>query len=593
MKLPGSILSKHIAIVGMTGSGKTVTAKGIIEDLLGKGERVCIVDPVAAWWGLRSDTSGKPNGFPVVIFGGRHGDVQIGGSHGGPVADIVATSTTPTIIDLKQLSVKERTSFFTDFAVRLMQKNEGILHLVIDEAHLFAPKGKVNSNQAGEMLSETNNLVTGGRGVGLRIIMITQRPAKLHNDCLASADTLIAMRVALPADRDAVESWIREVGDPVQGKSLMQSLPRLETGEGWVWSPLSDVFKRTTFPMIKTFDSSNPRNLHLHSKVKLSSIDLAHVTKQLYDAAGDVVNNDPVQLKRLLAQAQAELKKRVPQVTVAADHVDSAALKREYDRGVAATKKAASMELARYEKESVAHAKRVAVAVERSTSALGEAILAIQRFKRPEMATLDIPAAEPEPPPRNFFLNESHTTHIPKREVKSTAPSNGDLDLSGPARKILTALAEMLALGVEDVPRQYAMFMSGYTNLTSTGFVKAMSQLSSSKLTSYPSAGSVALTEEGRAHAPDVDQPSTGAELRSRFMSLLGGKKSDMLRVLIAEYPRPVAREDLMRATGYGNLTSTGFVKAVSQLSSLGLLTYPSKGAVRAGDLLFLPHERK
>lgn len=295
------VLESHIAIVGKTGSGKTITAKGIVEHLLRNRERVCIIDPVSAWWGLRSDTDGLHGGFPVVIFGGPRGDIPIGGSHGSAVAEIVANSDTPTIIDLKLMSVKDRTQFFIDFAVTIMQKNEGVLHMVIDEAHLFAPKGKVNSPKAGEMLSETNNLVTGGRGVGFRFLMITQRPAKLHNDCLASIETLVAQRLTLGADRDAVKTWIDDCASAAQGREVLASLPMLETGEGWVWSPGENLLKRTTFPMITTFDSSNPKNLR-RSNVKLSSINIPEIRVKLEKAAGDVVNDDPVQLKRLLRE---------------------------------------------------------------------------------------------------------------------------------------------------------------------------------------------------------------------------------------------------------------------------------------------------
>jgi DNA helicase HerA-like ATPase len=43
--LPDAALEADIAILGKKGRGKTFTAKGIVERLLGMGRRVLILDP--------------------------------------------------------------------------------------------------------------------------------------------------------------------------------------------------------------------------------------------------------------------------------------------------------------------------------------------------------------------------------------------------------------------------------------------------------------------------------------------------------------------------------------------------------------------
>ncbi|MBK8199184.1 MAG: DUF87 domain-containing protein [Acidobacteria bacterium] len=74
MSIPDEALDNHLAILGKTGAGKTVTAKGAVERLLDAGERVCIIDPTGAWWGLRLMADGKTPGYPVAIFGGSRAD---------------------------------------------------------------------------------------------------------------------------------------------------------------------------------------------------------------------------------------------------------------------------------------------------------------------------------------------------------------------------------------------------------------------------------------------------------------------------------------------------------------------------------------
>lgn len=71
-------LDRPTAIVGTTGAGKTFAAKGAVEELLAAGRRVVIIDPTGAWYGLRSGVNGDADGgFPILIFGGDHADIQI------------------------------------------------------------------------------------------------------------------------------------------------------------------------------------------------------------------------------------------------------------------------------------------------------------------------------------------------------------------------------------------------------------------------------------------------------------------------------------------------------------------------------------
>jgi uncharacterized protein len=255
-KLPFEIFSNHLAILGKTGSGKTTAAKGFAERLISEGRRICAIDPTGVWWGLRLLADGTATGYPVVIFGGDHADIPLDEKSGPMLAEIIASGTFSCVIDTSVMTVGARTRLFTDFAEALFRANKKPLHLIIDESHLFAPQGRVPDPQSGKMLHAANNLVSGGRSRGLRIMLISQRPAKLHKDSLTQVETLIAMRLIAPQDRAAVEAWIGEWADPKQGRELVSSLPSLARGEGWVWSPEIGMLERTAFPKIKTFDSS-------------------------------------------------------------------------------------------------------------------------------------------------------------------------------------------------------------------------------------------------------------------------------------------------------------------------------------------------
>jgi len=196
--IPSAALNQHIAILGKTGSGKTYAAKGIVEGLLKQQRQVVVIDPTSAWWGLRLGKDGKSKGFDIVILGGERGDITLSAKSGDAVARLVTDQRASVVIDTGDLSVGEYVKWFTDFAGTLYTTIRSPLHLVIDEAHCFAPQGKVPDPAVGKMLHACNRLMSGGRSKGIRGILITQRPAKLHKDSLTCADSLIAMRVMAP-----------------------------------------------------------------------------------------------------------------------------------------------------------------------------------------------------------------------------------------------------------------------------------------------------------------------------------------------------------------------------------------------------------
>ena len=254
--IPEEAIEQHLAILGKTGAGKTYTARLILEWLLEQDRRFCVIDPTGVHYGLRMLADGVTPASSVVIFGGRHGDVPIDSHAGEQLGQIVAEHHLGSVIDVSELRAGEQSRFFTDFADALMRYNHEALHLVIDECHLFMPQGRTASPQSAAMLHQANHLVAGGRARGLRVMLLSQRPAKVHKDSLTQVETLIAMRMIAPQDRNAVKAWISEVADTeAAGADVIPSLPSLPTGTGWVWAPEQEHLQRVAFPRITTYDS--------------------------------------------------------------------------------------------------------------------------------------------------------------------------------------------------------------------------------------------------------------------------------------------------------------------------------------------------
>jgi len=278
--LPLSALDERVAIVGTSGSGKTYAAKGLVERLMDQGGRVCVVDPLGVWWGLRAGADGSAaSGYPVVVFGGRHADVALDEGMGAALGHLVGTHPLACVVDVSELgSSAARRAFMTAFAEALYEANTEPLHLVLDEADLWAPQRAQPGGQA--LLGRIEEIVRRGRVRGFVPWLITQRPAVLHKDALSQADILISMKLTASQDRDAVGGWIEGQADRAEGKRILAELPRLGQGEGYLWAPSDGVLARVSFPRIHSFDSSRTpqRDARVAAPRTLAAVDLSAIT---------------------------------------------------------------------------------------------------------------------------------------------------------------------------------------------------------------------------------------------------------------------------------------------------------------------------
>jgi len=566
--VPAACLDHHIAVLAKTGAGKSYAVQGIVEWLLERGDRVCVIDPTGRWWGLRSNAAGDGPGFPVVVFGGAHADVPLGAAHGDAIADIVGTTNTPAILDTRLMTVGERTRFFADFAESLLRKNKSPLTLVIDEAHLFAPQGRVSDPQSGKMLHAANNLVSLGRGIGLRIILISQRPAKLHKDSLTQVETLIALRLIHNLDSGAVEAWIGEWGTEKEGRDVMKSLASLPTGTGWIWSPEIGVLKQVRFPPIKTFDSGRAPSGDTGDGPVFAPIDLKAIQTRLETATASAVEDDPKFLRKRIAELQRQ---------TSSAGIDDAALDAAHQDGYRRGKIDGYAEV-------LAAIGDLAGTARRAHAALSELVTELDRAddwanrSRSELedrldrngATIE-PATKPVPTP----AATAPAPVAPRPRPADAAEATGG-KLGAAHRAFLTALAQR---GRPLTRNQVAIF-AGYS---------VKSRHVDNTLASLRSAGHVeggrealSITGAGRAALGRYEPLPTGVALQRYWLGQLGAAERAFLENLIHRYPRAVSRDDLASATGYSP-ASRHVDNTLARLRSLELATGPRQ-AIRAAD---------
>lgn len=589
MSLPGPIpnqaLEHHVAFLGKTGSGKSNGAKVIVEDALDTGERVCVLDPTGAWWGLRLKRDGKPSKYPVVIFGGLHADVQIGREHGAAVAEVVATSSTPAVIDTRLMTVGERTAFFTEFAQTLLRKNRGPLRLVIDEAHVFAPQGRVADPRSGEMLHAANNLVSLGRSIGLRIMLLSQRPAKLHKDSLTQVETLVAMRLIAPQDRKAIEDWIGEWADKDQGKEIVASLPSLPTGDGWIWSPEIGFLERKHFPLARTYDSGKAPTGE-EGAPELQPLKLDQVNALLEQAAAELKANDPRFLKSEAARLQRELAAALkstsqfrmptidelralntPELVQLREQAMSEGFRRAAEALVEAIKP---------------HLQAIRAAAD-NMSGISVEFPTLLRGSRAKAGAASAATSEQDgeaPVARPVSRPAGGRSPVSGRGPGAGAGASECSTLTGPQRQMLGAIAWWAAHGHPEPTKAQVAAIAGW-RITSGHLKNVAGSLRTLRLIDYPQPGRFRLTEEGAAAAPE---PDMGRTLHDSVREVLSGPQRTVFDFLLRN-PGSQARDYLARACGWE--PTSGHVKNVlGSMRTLEVIDYPVAGEVELQEWL-------
>jgi hypothetical protein len=100
VSFPLSFVTNTTAVLARRGAGKSYTASVIAEQVMEAEQPVIILDPLGAFWGLRSSADGKKPGYAVIVLGGRHGDVPLEPTAGKVIANLVVEKPGWYVVDL-------------------------------------------------------------------------------------------------------------------------------------------------------------------------------------------------------------------------------------------------------------------------------------------------------------------------------------------------------------------------------------------------------------------------------------------------------------------------------------------------------------
>lgn len=561
-----------LALLAKKGAGKSYTARVLAEEMWKAHVPFVLIDPMGTSWGLRAAADGSEGGLPIPIFGGDHADAPLERTGGALMADLVIEEGVSMILDLSALGTRaaER-QFAHDFFDRLYRRNRELVHLLVDEADLFAPQ----KPQPGDapLLGVTENIVRRGRNRGIGITLITQRPAVLNKDVLTQVDGLVAMRIVGKQDRDAIDDWVRGHADQDAAAEVKGSLASLENGECWWWIPELGILQRVQVRRSETFDSSPTKRAgeSRREPKSLAEIDMGAIAQKMEATIERAKADDPKELRKQIAELRRELENTVritgePETITETVEVPVPVFNGEPER----IERLVATMVETMEK----HAAQIALGVEDMARRVSEAKGAAVATEAPPRAT-----PRPEPAPR-----QPRAQSRPARTAATPANADGEFVPSTPQQKLLNAIAWLNAVGLEG-ERSRVGFVAGYSPRSST-FANYVSSLNVAGAT-VTSAGILTLTELGRELAEEPDVVPTSEAIQSAVLSKLTGPQRSLLEPLIAIYPDSYTREELAAESGY-SATSSTFANYLSSLNKLGLIAKPSQGSVAAADLLFL-----
>jgi hypothetical protein len=575
-------VTKAHAIIARRRRGKSYTASVIAEEMLEHHQQIGVIDPTGAWYGLKSSADGKSAGYPIVVFGGDHQDAPLEWRAGRQMAQAFIAQGFSAIFDISNMDTEEQIGFVNDFAREMLKTNREAVHLFVDEADTFAPQ-LTESKMHKVCLGSMSRLVKQGGIRGIGVTLITQRSADLNKKLLSQVEVMTALTISHPPDMVPVSDWISSNIGKEEAAKATEILPTLPVGTILFCLP-GHGMKTVGVRQRRTFNSGatpKPGERRVEPKV-LASVDIEKLGKDIAASVQEARDNSVDALKE---------KVRTLETKLAAKGTNDMGFLEEAQRTHAKVEQLTNdnqrlaSEVATAQQEIATSRHHTAVAVSSLASIKSVIEEAERRLQEAGVPSIPAGAARIPPPTARPIPTSSHpvapAAPVAPRPVSgpSTAPkmaeSQEPSDLPPVCRRILEVYARLAAMGIRQPSRRFVCVLSGYSNVRSTGFEKALGQLKVGGLVTH-SGDLTMLTQEGIAKAPRVSSPLSNAELHDRIMEAISPVAGRILVLLLKSYPQGISKETLCELTGYSNVRSTGFEKALGELSG--------KGFIRRGD---------
>jgi len=555
LALPAGAATETFGILGQRGSGKSNVAVVMAEQMWTAGIPWVAVDPKGDWWGMRSGRDGTSPGLALPVFGGLHGDMPLEPGAGAFMADLIFDQNLTCVLDVSDMSKGETARFLVALFDRLYRRHRAeptVRHLFLEEAHEYIPQ--LVGKEEGRLKEAASRIVLLGRSFGLGASLLSQRSARIHKDVLSQVGTLIAMSVKIALDRAAIEGWATE---HAVGKEIVNTLPGLPPGEGWVLSPgFLGVTQRIVFARRRTFDSGATPVVGGRARppATLADVDLAVIKAAMAETIERAKADDPKALRQRIAELERQLAQKPAPAAV-----DQHALAYTFGQAVGGL---------------------TAMVRQFDTAGLLTAQLdgldALVRQMSGGLVIVDDPppAGRASPAVRDATAGWwSSTAQQRARPPAKAAGKPAEQPATGTAwdglGKAERAVLAVLAQHPQGRSRVQLALLTGYS-VKSSSLSNALGRLRSDGLVGR--GDPIRIEPAGQQLAAGRFEPlPTGQALYEHWAGQLGRAERTVLDALVRAWPDELTRDGLAAASGY-SATSSSLSNALGRLRSLELV---------------------
>lgn len=570
LTLPLEAVTETFAILANRGSGKSVTAQRLVEQLHHAGLPVVVLDVKGDWWGIRSSADGAGPGLPFVIFGGDHADVPLEATAGELLADLIVDDRIPAVLDLSLMSKAKARTFATVFAERLYERNRDALHVVIEEADVLIPQRA--TAETARLLGAMEDLAKRGRSRGLGLTVVSQRPQEVAKSVLELMETVILLRMTGPRSIKAAADWIsvNATDDGAEARTVITSLPGLQTGEAWVWSPaFLRLLQRVRITMSDTFDShATPTPGHTRAVPKTrADIDLEALGAEIAATVERAKDADPRRLRAQLAELRSELSAAQRQTQQRAGQAEQLAAQLvDRDAEIAALRR----RVEQAESRPVVVPAEVLDSLSAAARVVDEAVAALSPTTDRAPDVEPVPATRPASEQPTAVAAPAPVAAPP---VRTRSPRPGAEASAVPAGGFRKGAQRMLESLGRMAPLHLTRAQWGTVakiKSTSGTFSTYLGELRRAGLIEEDAAG-FTLTDAGFDYLGGRPAPMTAAELQQYYLSMLRAGAARMLTAVMQAYPGGLTREEISAAAGVTASSGT-FSTYLGELRRNGLI---------------------
>lgn len=304
-------IGERIAVLGISGSGKTNTVAVIIESLI-ESLPMTIIDIEGEYWGLKAQ-------FNIVVAGGgTHANLPLTEANAATLARWSHENRVSVILDLSETHEDEMFYIVQNYLQSLwdVSRNKQPYMLVVEECHEFMPQN--GKNPVKDLITR---IAKRGRKRGIGVILSSQRSASVDKNILTQAGLFFLHRVTHPIEINVYKGLI-----PLPARDVNDKVPALKPGQAILVRGHNPA--RIHIKQRQTFHAGYTPGLSATEVPSLRTLspDLLDSLKSLMKSTSAPVRNPADELKLLqskLEEAQTTIKKQAEEIQRLCTQIES------------------------------------------------------------------------------------------------------------------------------------------------------------------------------------------------------------------------------------------------------------------------------